>query len=84
MPHDGVNFWYFKLRLFDVTEFIVWKIGKSEFVAKTQFILNATIILWCNKPFFVFFTLKQLKIGSILTFLVFFFKSYSNAQKETN
>ena len=23
---DGVNPWYFKLRLFDLTEFIVWKI----------------------------------------------------------
>ena len=64
MPHDGVNFWYFKLKLFDVTEFIVWKIGKSEFIAKTQFILNSTIIIWYNKPFFVFFPLKELKIGA--------------------
>ena len=23
---DGVNLWYFKLRLFDVTEFSVWNI----------------------------------------------------------
>ena len=51
-----VNFWYFKLLVFDLTEFIVLKylrsttselkdIGfrKAEFVAKTQFLL---IFLW--------------------------------------
>ena len=46
---DDVNFWYFKLRLFDLTEFTVWKINqwcttwgckdigsrKSEIAAKT-------------------------------------------------
>ena len=45
---DSVNLWYYKLRLFDLTECIVWNnwdlfiqlqgIGKSEFVAKTQFL----------------------------------------------
>ena len=46
---DDVNLWYFKLRLFDLTELIVWNIkglGKrvaklqeleSEFVAKLNF-----------------------------------------------
>ena len=49
---NGVNLWYFKLRLFDLTEFIVWNISglttfdckdiwiiKSEFVAKIQLLL---------------------------------------------
>ena len=34
---DGINFWYFKLRLFDLTKFIVWNIigiRKLEFVEK--------------------------------------------------
>ena len=38
-PH-GVNLWYFKLRLFDPTEFIVWK---SEFVTKTYFLFDQKI-----------------------------------------
>ena len=32
---DGANLWYFKLRLFDLTEFIVWNIkGLRHWVAK--------------------------------------------------
>ena len=52
LQSDGVNLYYFKLRLSDITEFIVWNIylrystmgykdigiRKSEFVAKTQFL----------------------------------------------
>ena len=52
---DGVNLWYFKLRLVDLTEFVIWNIKvydiatlgcqekvikKSEFGAKTQFPLT--------------------------------------------
>ena len=43
---DGLNLWFFKLQLYDLTEFIskiydigfqlVLGIGKSEFVTKTQ------------------------------------------------
>ena len=53
MQTDGVDFWYFKLRLFDLTEYIVWNIKGSnlsgckdkgikkwEFVAKTQFLCS--------------------------------------------
>ena len=49
---NGVNLWYFKLRLFDLTEFIIWNISglttfdckdiwiiKSELVAKIQLLL---------------------------------------------
>ena len=32
---DGVNLCYFKLRLFDLTEFIVWKI-KGHWVLKIR------------------------------------------------
>jgi len=32
---DGVNLWYFKLKLFDLKELIVWNIkGLGEWVAK--------------------------------------------------
>ena len=47
LQHESVNLWYFKLKLFDVTELIFlnikglryWDIvvRKSEFVAKAQF-----------------------------------------------
>ena len=55
MQPDGVKLWYFKFRLFNLTEIIVWKfeslrsatlvcneigIRKSEFVAKTQFLFK--------------------------------------------
>ena len=59
---DGVNLWYFKLRLFYVTKFIVWNINrsttlgckdigfrKSELVAKTRFISSEIEV--CNSNF---------------------------------
>ena len=53
LQRDGVNLWYFKLKLFDLEWYIVWNIQdlydatlggkdkgirKIEFVAKTQFL----------------------------------------------
>ena len=47
MQPDGVDLWYFKLRIYDLPELIVWNIKglgkvigirKSEFVAKAQFL----------------------------------------------
>ena len=52
LHHDGVNLWYFKLRPFDLTEFIVWNIKgllgirKSEFVTGTQFLWRLTLPRW--------------------------------------
>ena len=51
MKHDYVNLWYFKLKLLDLTEFIVWNIkglwhwivkikGLENFVLKTQLLYN--------------------------------------------
>ena len=61
MKPDGLNLWYFKLRLFDLTEFNVYDIGlqidkgirMSEFKEKTQFLCEnlhflKTISLHCN------------------------------------
>ena len=56
LQRDGENRWFFKLRLFDLTEFIVWNIkglrygGKQlEFVATTHFLYK-------------FFVMQRLKL----------------------
>ena len=37
LQFDGVHIWYFKLRLFNITAFIVWNIkGLRDWVAKLQ------------------------------------------------
>ena len=60
LKQDGVNLWYFKLWLFDPSEFIVWNIygsttlgcrdkgiKKSEFVAITQFLCQQNMMKFC-------------------------------------
>ena len=58
-PHDGVNLWYFKLRFFHLTEFIVWNIsGLRHWVAKILRLENHSLWQRLNS-FLVFFKLYR-------------------------
>ena len=64
---DGVNLWYFKLRLFDLTEFIVWNIylRVAALVAKILRLENHSLWQRLNS-----FRILQ-EILSCLKFIVF-------------
>ena len=47
---DGVNLWYFKLRLFDLTELIVWNIkGLEKRVANWKIRVCGKTQIFCEK-----------------------------------
>jgi len=42
----AVNFWSFKLRLFDLTEFIVWNINVNDIGLQIPMIITSVFCLW--------------------------------------
>ena len=71
---DGVGYWFFKVRLFDLTEFIIEMfkvyamglqrlgIGKSEAIAKTKFLYESIQGMWnlvMSNGFLISFWFRQ-------------------------
>ncbi len=90
LQHSGVNLRYFKLRLFNLTEFIVFKIPKSttlscknigirksEFAAKTHSFEDSLVLKASQRPGFWFYLTKLLKGFCSPRHIAYTFKNYN-------